>query len=652
VHSETHQPMFLDAAAMKDKIRKAAIKEEYDVAKFYHLVGLWPDIARHPHFEKMTLFVIAFNALWISIDTDFNTAEHLLQAGVIFQVAEHGFCVYFSFEWFVRYKSFKRKRNSLKDAWFVFDSILVFMMVAETWVMTCVMLLAGSSGGGDLGNASILRMARLLRLSRMARMARLFRAMPELLILIKGMVAAMRSVLFTLCLLAIITYVFGIAFVQVVGKEVTNPEDNETYFGTVGQAMHTLLLDGALMDGTGVLIKALADASWVYAVMMYSFILLAALTVMNMLIGVLCEVVSAVAATERETLTVSFVKDKLKQVMRDGGMDANGDGKISKAEFSQLLEYPEACRVLKEVGVDVINLVDNIDFIFPEDEDLEGRIIERELTFGHFLELVLMLRGTNNATVKDIVDLRKFIKTSHEKLNKEVRMHRLASFRTASKAQSVLHGTDGPAHPSACGGRHACYVNEEHRVPTSVPQLQSAAFSLRPVSCKPEESNVLDIRARLVDALVTVQSELARFMEELPLSTIESFDSDRHPVLLGLATCAPPPEAVLGPTWNPSGGGCIGHGRKPPLVLLNPLRVQWLPGELSDLQGQLMQLQHALLVGLGDLQRFRERATPRLQSYRWEHKRGLKDNSATQKAPATVVIGAVPVSGDVHGVHF
>merc|ERR1719414_2107852 len=88
------------------------------------------------------------------------------------------------------------------------------MMVLETWVMTTIMLFSGNSDSGNLGNASILRMARLMRLSRMARMARLFRAMPELLIMVKGMVSATRSVFFTLCLLAILLYIFAIAFTQ------------------------------------------------------------------------------------------------------------------------------------------------------------------------------------------------------------------------------------------------------------------------------------------------------------------------------------------------------------------------------------------------------------------------------------------------------
>jgi len=86
------------------------------------------------------------------------------------------------------------------------------MMVMETWVLTIVMAFAATGQGGGLGGASILRLFRLLRLSRMARM---LRSMPELLIMIKGIVAATRAVMFTLLLLLGIMYVFGIAFSSV-----------------------------------------------------------------------------------------------------------------------------------------------------------------------------------------------------------------------------------------------------------------------------------------------------------------------------------------------------------------------------------------------------------------------------------------------------
>ncbi|CAK0807435.1 unnamed protein product, partial [Prorocentrum cordatum] len=139
-------------------------------------------VATHAAFESLTLLVISVNALWIAIDTDNNPASTLLTAEPLFQIVEHSFCWYFSFEWFVRFSAFKKKRYGLKDAWFVFDSCLVFMMVMETWVMTSILLLAGSGGGSGVGGASILRLFRLLRLSRLARM---LRSMPELMILIK-----------------------------------------------------------------------------------------------------------------------------------------------------------------------------------------------------------------------------------------------------------------------------------------------------------------------------------------------------------------------------------------------------------------------------------------------------------------------------------
>merc|ERR1712129_331694 len=44
-----------------------------------------------------------------------------------------------------------------------------------------------------------------------------------------------------------------------------------------------------------------------------------------------------------------------------------------------------------------------------------------ELSFPLFMETVLQLRGSNNATVKDIVDLRKFM--AQELWNAEMRLH-------------------------------------------------------------------------------------------------------------------------------------------------------------------------------------------------------------------------------------
>merc|ERR1719362_1023409 len=239
------------------------------------------------------------------------------------------------------------------------------------------MAFSGAGKGGGLGNASILRMARLLRLTRMARMARLLRAMPELLILIKGMVAAMRSVMFTLGLLMVIIYIFAIAFTQLCDE--TPCAD---VFSSVPDSMHYLLIKGALMDSVSEVTEILQPQSIVLLLVFYMFVLLASLTVMNMLIGVICEVVSAVAATEQEVSMVCYVKEKIEELMASGSTD--GDNMISKEEFKGMLENKKALTILNDVGVDVVSLPDFTDTIFEPDE--YGN--PKALTFAEFMNVV------------------------------------------------------------------------------------------------------------------------------------------------------------------------------------------------------------------------------------------------------------------------
>lgn len=397
VRTGVHGAVFADATAMKEKVRAAVTRPEYNVADYYWDTGIAQSIARHQLFEYGTLSVIAVNAIWIAVDVDGNDKELLLDADPIYQVAEHLFCTFFTFEWTVRFMSFREKRFGLRDAWFCFDSVLVAIMILETWIMTLLFLAVGLSSSGNVGNTSVLKLIRLVRLTRMARMAKLLRAMPELIILIKGIWVAARSVFFTLVLLMIIIYVFAIIFRQVTdGTEI-----GEQYYASVWEAMASLLLDGVLPDQAPY-VRNNGDAHILLGFLQLLFILLSSLTVMNLLVGVLCEVVSVVSSVEKEQLTVSYVKQKLLHMFIDTTVDSDGSKTISRVEFESMLTNHEAAEIIQDLGVDVVGLVDFADIIFEDDI---------ELSFGDFMELVLQLRGSNNCTVKDMVDLRKFVVT-------------------------------------------------------------------------------------------------------------------------------------------------------------------------------------------------------------------------------------------------
>merc|ERR1712216_101258 len=116
-------------------------------------------------------------------------------------------------------------------------------------------------------------------------------SMPELLILVKGMMAAMRSVVFVLILLLILMYVFAIAFVQLL----KGTDAGYMYFPLMWPAVYRLLITGTLLDDITLVTSNIGKDSMLAAALFIIFVALAALMVMNMLIGVLCEVVSAVA---------------------------------------------------------------------------------------------------------------------------------------------------------------------------------------------------------------------------------------------------------------------------------------------------------------------------------------------------------------------
>ncbi|CAK0839496.1 unnamed protein product [Prorocentrum cordatum] len=160
----------------------------------------------------------------------------------------------------------------------------------------------------------------------------------------------------------------------------------------------------------------------------------------NMLIGIVCELVANVAAMEKDTRTIAQVKEKVLQVLRR--IDSDSDGKISRDEFIKLVDEEECLAALTEVGVDVVGLMDLLDIIFKRgDEKTKEENTEDGITFtfDEFIETVYGLRGSNRASVKDIVDLRMFIHQGFARL--EGRVSELSADSTkATQARNAVQG--------------------------------------------------------------------------------------------------------------------------------------------------------------------------------------------------------------------
>lgn len=393
---------FADPDAIKEKVRAAKDKpNQYDVKNFYKdpETSFFSRVARHHMFENITLGVISFNAIWIAVDTDRNHAvtlmppEEFATLHPLFITADVLFFSYFSMELFVRFMAFESKKNCCKDFWFVFDTSLVLLYALDPFVVT---ILAAATGGGSLPFPSAI--LRLFRLARLSRLVRMLRSLPELVIMVKGIFSAVSTVSYTLGLLILITYVFGIALRQLSSEE-NDGGIRETYFKSVPDAMYSLLVYGTFLDNLAEFMDNQRAESTPCLILCVIYVILASMTVLNMLIGILCQVISSVAAEEREAMMVDKVHEKFGEIVKT--LDKNNSGTLSWQEFQVILSSPLALKALESVDVDPEGLIDAAEDYFFEDG------LEREINFKAFMDMVLELRGGQSAMVKDVITLGK-----------------------------------------------------------------------------------------------------------------------------------------------------------------------------------------------------------------------------------------------------
>jgi len=392
--------IFANADQMKEQVQQAILQPDYDVRDMYRTDGHFQAIARSPIFDITGLSLILLNTLWLGLETDHNDAALLVDAEPQFIIVENFFCTVFCLELFIRFMAFRSKADIKKDSWFMFDSVLVLFMALETWVVSILVLATNGGLSASSGSASVLKVVRLFRMTRAARVARLLKAVPELMVIGRGIVIVARTVIVIMCLLFMIIYTFAIIFTQLA----KGTDLEHTLCPDMLTTMSTLLLGGILPD-VAPTTNAMSEEDFFFGLFFFIFVLMAYVMIMNMLIGVLVEVVAVVASVEKEKNQVASVKRVLQKWTPHA--DITGDNLLSVDEFKNMLNTAGCAKDLNDVGVDAIALIDQADFVY-RDKD--------ELTFTELLSVVLGLRGRNDPKVQDLVQLRKFLQGEMQRL--------------------------------------------------------------------------------------------------------------------------------------------------------------------------------------------------------------------------------------------
>jgi len=165
--------------------------------------------------------------------------------------------------------------------------------------------------------------------------------------------------------------------------------------------MLILFLSGTLLDNITAVVEEIRAADSVLCGVFLAYVFLSALTLTNLMIAVLCHVVDGNSDAEKDRLAVDLVTQKLQSILkRTGGVE---DGIITRTEMKQILKDPAAAPALVEVGVDPMSLIDFEEHLFKA--DVTDEVASCGIPFDTFMQGLLELRGSNTATVKDIVSI-------------------------------------------------------------------------------------------------------------------------------------------------------------------------------------------------------------------------------------------------------
>lgn len=244
-----------------------------------------------------------------------------------------------------------------------------------------------------MGGLGVLRLLRLLRITRMAK---LMRAIPEIMLIVKGLASATRAVAMTGILMALITYIFAIiltgAYHQGRIEDGDEPDNAMVNFGSMGKSVFSLIIMGAIFDDLTYCTDSIRESgNTVMLVVFILYMLFAGFTVLNMLIGILAEVVQATGDGEEKKAELDLLTESLGSIITK--LDVNCDKKISKKEFQQMSKHPDLQDSLKGLNISSEEFDKFGDIVFSLEEDSSAKdAVEQSISYQELAHIVYKLR--------------------------------------------------------------------------------------------------------------------------------------------------------------------------------------------------------------------------------------------------------------------
>jgi len=310
-------------------------------------------IARLVHsswFEGLVCFFIVANSILFGVETQYMAQKQLAEPTSSFAAVTLMFTCFFTAELFLRVAAEMRMFFlSSEWLWNTLDTVIVAVSIVE--------LVLNTAGLDDqLIHVRIIRATRTVRIFRMVR---IFKVFSSLRVLVYCVLSTMRSLIWTLFLLTVVLYLFGILFTQAATEHTivqgcTN-KDLCTYFGSLWRTAYTLFkaITGGLSWEEAA--SPLGHVHLIWEVLFICYISFTYFAVLNVVTGVFCQSAIESAAHDKDMVVQAQLANKrlYTEQLQDlfSSIDANNRGHITFHMLEECLNDPNLQAYFDALGI-------------------------------------------------------------------------------------------------------------------------------------------------------------------------------------------------------------------------------------------------------------------------------------------------------------
>jgi voltage-gated sodium channel len=293
------------------------------------------------HFKHAMNCFILLNAIQLGLSVEFTGPRW----STAWYVCDNLFAIIFAVEMLMLLSVLGL--NYFKDYWLLLDLVVVMLSILDAWVLPL------------LGNETDVGLFRQLRLLRLLRVVKITRVVPELSIVVEGLLRSMKSLFWVFVLLGVFLYAGGICCVEVLGTsdagypsyndkqsnindEFVDDFNNFVYFGSIYRSMITLF--GIVLLAEWPLVRPVMELHTGMTMFFVLFVCLVAFGVLNVIIGIVVdktlEAMQEIKDSAKEAAQVEMQQatENIAELLYQ--VDTDGDGRISSSELEASLKNP------------------------------------------------------------------------------------------------------------------------------------------------------------------------------------------------------------------------------------------------------------------------------------------------------------------------